>query len=56
LRRARDGPERRATRAERAGVREVWFVHPTDRLVPVYEHLGERFARPAISELSYPGA
>lgn len=36
---------------ERAGVREVWFVHPTDQVVTVYEHVGGRFARPAITEM-----
>lgn len=36
---------------ERAGVREVWFVHPTDEVVTVYEHVGGRFARPTISEM-----
>lgn len=36
---------------ERAGVRELWFVHPTDKTVAVYERNGAAFARPAISEL-----
>ena len=39
------------TAYERAGVREVWFVHPTDQVVTVYEHVGGRFARPTISEM-----
>ena len=36
---------------ERAGVRECWFVHPTDRTVAVYRLSGGAYARPAISEL-----
>jgi Uma2 family endonuclease len=36
---------------ERAGVREVWFVHPADHVVTVYEHVGGGFARPTISEM-----
>lgn len=36
---------------ERAGVRECWFVHPTDRTVAVYLLQGAAYGRPAISEL-----
>jgi len=36
---------------ERAGVREVWLVHPTDQVVTVYEHSGAAFGRPSIAEL-----
>ncbi len=36
---------------ERAGVRELWFVHPADKTVSVYERTDARFARAAISEL-----
>ncbi len=33
---------------ERAGVKEVWFVHPTDRTVAVFRHDGTAFGRPGI--------
>ena len=36
---------------ERAGVREVWLVHPTDQVVTVYEQVAGGFGRPAISEM-----
>lgn len=36
---------------ERAGVLEVWFVHPADRTVSTYRLDGERYARPVILEL-----
>ena len=36
---------------ERAGVREVWLVHPTDRSVTVYRLHDRVFARPAIREM-----
>jgi len=35
---------------ERAGVPEVWLVHPTDRVVTVYRIEGARYGRPAIHE------
>ena len=36
---------------ERAGVSEVWLVHPTDQVVTVYEQVAGGFGRPAISEM-----
>src|SRR5574337_651892 len=36
---------------ERAGVRECWFVHPTDRTVMVYRLDGAAYGRPALTEL-----
>jgi len=36
---------------ERAGVREVWLVHPTDQTVMVYTLAGDHFGRPAIHEM-----
>lgn len=36
---------------ERAGVKECWFVHPTDRIVAVYFLADGVYGRPAISEL-----
>ncbi|MSQ73508.1 MAG: Uma2 family endonuclease [Betaproteobacteria bacterium] len=36
---------------ERAGVREVWLVHPTDRSVTVYRLRDRVFGRPAILEM-----
>lgn len=36
---------------ERAGVPEVWFVHPTDQLVVIYRLENARYARPAILPL-----
>jgi len=35
---------------ERAGVREAWLVHPTDRAVTVYGLHDRAFGRPAIHE------
>jgi Uma2 family endonuclease len=37
---------------ERAGVREVWLAHPTDRTVAVYSLVDGRYGRPAISEMN----
>jgi Uma2 family endonuclease len=37
---------------ERAGVKECWFVHPTDRTVAVYVFEAGRYGRPAIAELA----
>ena len=37
---------------ERAGVREYWLVHPTDRTVVVYTLLDGDFARPQIHEMN----
>lgn len=36
---------------ERAGVGEVWLVHPTDRAVTVYRLNDSLFGRPAIHEM-----
>lgn len=36
---------------ERSGVKECWFVHPTDRTVAVYLLAGGGYGRPTISEL-----
>jgi len=36
---------------ERAGVREVWFVHPTDRTLAIYQLEEGRYGRPRILEL-----
>ena len=36
---------------ERAGVREVWLVHPSDRAVSVYRLQDRAFGRPAIHEM-----
>ena len=36
---------------ERAGVPEVWFVHPTDWVVTVYRLEGRAYGRPAIHEM-----
>jgi len=33
---------------ERAGVREVWLVHPIDRIVTIYRLEGLRYGRPAV--------
>jgi Uma2 family endonuclease len=35
---------------ERAGVRELWLVHPTDRVVTVYVRSGDGFVRPTVAE------
>jgi Uma2 family endonuclease len=37
---------------ERAGVREYWLLHPTDRLVTVYRLLDGQYGRPEIREMS----
>jgi len=37
---------------ERAGVREYWLVHPTDRIVTVYRLEDGRYGRPDIAELT----
>jgi len=37
---------------ERAGVPEVWLIHPTDRLLTIYRlETAARYGRPVISEL-----
>jgi Uma2 family endonuclease len=36
---------------ERAGVPEVWLIHPTDRTLTVYRLEDRRYGRPAILEL-----
>ncbi|MEW5887691.1 MAG: Uma2 family endonuclease [Pseudomonadota bacterium] len=36
---------------ERAGVAEVWLVHPTDRVVTVYRLEGRAYGRPSIHEM-----
>ena len=36
---------------ERAGVREVWLVHPTDRMLTIYRLDEGRYGPPAILEL-----
>lgn len=37
---------------ERAGVREYWLVHPTDRLVTIYRLVNGEYGKPEIRELS----
>lgn len=37
---------------ERAGVPEVWLVHPTDRVLTIYRVEGARYGRPEIRELT----
>jgi len=37
---------------ERAGVREYWLVHPTDRVLTVYRLGAEGYGKPAIQELA----
>lgn len=37
---------------ERAGVREYWLVHPTDRIVTVYRLENGEFGKPDVFELS----
>ena len=37
---------------ERAGVREYWLVHPTDRIVIIYRLENRRYGRPDITELT----
>lgn len=36
---------------ERAGVPEVWLLHPTDRVLTVYRLEGQRYGRPQILEM-----
>ena len=36
---------------ERAGVPEVWLVHPSDRVLTIYRREGHRYGRPLIQEL-----
>jgi Uma2 family endonuclease len=36
---------------ERAGVREVWLVHPIDRTLTIYRHEAGNYGRPIILEL-----
>jgi len=36
---------------ERAGVPEVWFLHPTDRVLTIYRLEAERYGRPQILEM-----
>jgi len=38
-------------RYERAGVREVWLVHPTDRILTIYRLDNGRYGQPAVLEL-----
>lgn len=37
---------------ERAGVREYWLAHPTDRVLTIYRHDGTAYGRPEILELA----
>lgn len=37
---------------ERAGVREYWLAHPTDRVLTIYRHDGTAYGRPEIVELA----
>lgn len=37
---------------ERAGVREYWLVHPSDRIVTVYRLDGGRYGAPEVRELA----
>lgn len=37
---------------ERAGVRECWLAHPTDRVLTIYRHDGTAYGRPEIVELA----
>ena len=48
---ARDQIEKKKA-YERAGVREYWLVHPTDRVLTVYTRGDAGFGKPEISELS----
>ena len=36
---------------ERAGVPEVWLIHPTDRVLSIYRLAAARYTRPAILEM-----
>lgn len=37
---------------ERAGVREYWLAHPSDRVLTIYRHDGTAYGRPQIVELA----
>lgn len=37
---------------EKAGVREYWLAHPTDRVLTIYRHDGQGYGRPDIFSLS----
>ena len=37
---------------ERAGVREYWLVHPTDRIITIYRLENGEFGKPDVGELS----
>jgi Uma2 family endonuclease len=37
---------------ERAGVKEYWLAHPTDKVLTIYRHDGKSFGRPRIVDLS----
>lgn len=37
---------------EKAGVREFWLVHPTDRLLTIYRLEGKEFGKPEFCELT----
>ncbi len=37
---------------ERAGVREYWLVHPTDRVITVYRLDGDVYGKPDVQELA----
>lgn len=37
---------------ERAGVREYWLVHPTDRMVTIYRLAGAEYGKPDVQELT----
>ena len=36
---------------EKAGVRECWIAHPTDRVLTIYRHDGAAYRRPTILEM-----
>jgi Uma2 family endonuclease len=36
---------------EKAGVREYWIAHPTDRVLTIYRHDGAAYRRPTILEM-----
>ncbi|MFN3595318.1 MAG: Uma2 family endonuclease [Thiobacillaceae bacterium] len=36
---------------ERAGVPEVWLLHPTDRVLTIYRLEGNRYGRPTVLEM-----
>ena len=37
---------------ERAGVKEFWLVHPTDRILTIYQLEEDKFGKPEVCELS----